>query len=95
MKIGDKVLCIKEIYNNGQFGLVYWHHKNKYYKIIGIGITEKLNIVNIESEQTNIGNHLTFNLDRLNNIRSFSTYFINVTEERAIKLKKLNGLSNL
>lgn len=88
MKIGDKVLCIKAIYNSGP---VYWYHKNKYYKIISI--SDKL--VHIESEKTNIGNHLSFNLDRLNNIRSFSTYFINVTEERTLKLKKLNGLSNL
>jgi len=89
MKVGDKVLCIKSMdYGYSHQGDKVLYNKNSLYKIAWMN-DKVVNVICFDNR------YLTFNIVSINNYGDlFSECFIDIKENRKLKLEKINE-SNL
>lgn len=86
MKIGDNVVCINEAnFGKNWEGIEYIYKLNKHYEIKYINNVENyVNVICFDDR------YITFSLNE-NHQFKFKDYFLNLKEQRKLKLQKLNG----
>lgn len=87
MEIGNKVLCMRTLIRSGSYEVVI---KNKSYTILEINIdSENSSMSHIVTTSENGNKNWSFNDGET--YFTFSRYFIDLKQERKLKLAKLNN----
>jgi len=87
MKIGDKVICIKDCY----IGSKLLHKKGSFYKINFAGAESRIYVTNDTLLYDTL---FLLEDDPLFEYLIFSDYFARLKENRKQKLEKINGIQN-
>lgn len=89
MKIGDKIICINNCYDNYLKYKILFLTLNKYYTIVDIQCYGNLSVFTIKTDD-NIYNHYVINDE--NDTLYYKRFFMTLKKLRKDKLNKLNSL---